>query len=52
MQPVCRNPQKLKDYIYGENETTLEEAVAEMLTSLKHASRSLKVGTKGEFFGT
>ena len=51
MQPVLQEiRKKLKDYIYGENETTLEEAVAEMLNQSQTRVSIIESGTKGEVF--
>jgi Predicted nucleotide-utilizing enzyme related to molybdopterin-biosynthesis enzyme MoeA len=51
MQPVLQEiRKKLKDYIYGENETTLEEAVAEMLNQSQTCVSIIESGTKGEVF--
>lgn len=51
MQPVLQEiRKKLKDYIYGENETTLEEAVAELLNQSQKRVSIIESGTKGEVF--
>jgi len=51
MQPVLQEiREKLKDYIYGENETTLEQAVAEMLNQSQTQVSIIESGTKGEVF--
>ncbi len=52
MQPVLQEiREKLKDYIYGENETTLEQAVAELLTQSRTRVSIIESGSDGEVFG-
>lgn len=52
MQPVLQEiREKLKDYIYGENETTLEQAVAELLTQSRTRVSIIESGSNGEVFG-
>ncbi len=51
MQPVLQEiREKLKDYIYGENETTLEQAVADLLNQAQTSVSIIESGTKGEVF--
>lgn len=51
MQPVLREiREKLKNYIYGENETTLEQAVAELLNQSQTRVSIIESGTNGEVF--
>lgn len=51
MQPVLQEiRKKLKDFIYGENDTTLEQAVAELLNESKTSVSVIESGTKGEVF--
>ena len=51
MQPVLQEIRvRLKDYIYGENETTLEQAVAELLTQSNTRVSIIESGTNGEIF--
>ena len=51
MQPVLQEiREKLKEYIYGENETTLEEAVAELLNQSQTRVSIIESGTNGEVF--
>lgn len=49
MEPVLTLiREKLGNYIYGENETTLEEAVARIIEEQNAAVTLIEVGTKGE----
>jgi len=41
----------LKDYIYGENETTLEKAVADMLNQTGTRLSIIESGTSGTIYG-
>jgi competence/damage-inducible protein CinA-like protein len=51
MQPVLQEiRKKLKDYIYGENETTLEQAVAELLNQSQTHVSIIESGSNGEVF--
>ena len=51
MQPVLQEiRKKLKDYIYGENETTLEQAVAELLNQSQTRVSIIESGSNGEVF--
>lgn len=51
MQPVLQEiREKLKDFIYGENETTLEQAVAELLNRSHTHLSIIESGTNGEIF--
>ncbi len=51
MQPVLQEiREKLKDYIYGENETTLEQAVAGLLNQSQTRLSIIESGTSGEIF--
>lgn len=52
MEPVLQEiREKLKDFIYGENETTLEQAVAELLNQSHTRLSIIESGTNGEIFG-
>ena len=52
MEPVLQEiREKLKDFIYGENETTLEQAVAELLNQSHTRLSIIESGTNGEKFG-
>ena len=52
MEPVLQEiREKLKDFIYGENETTLEQAVAELLNQSHTCLSIIESGTNGEIFG-
>jgi len=51
MKPVLQEIRnKLKDYIYGENETTLEQAVANLLSQSNMRLSIIESGTNGEVF--
>jgi len=51
MQPVLQEIRaKLKDFIYGENETTLEESVADLLVQSNTRVSIIESGTNGEIF--
>ncbi len=51
MQPVLQEIRdKLKEYIFGENETTLEQAVAELLNQSKTRVSIIESGSNGEVF--
>ena len=51
MQPVLQEIRaKLKNYIYGENETTLEQAVAELLNQSGKRLSIIESGTNAEVF--
>ncbi|HOF28646.1 MAG TPA: hypothetical protein PLY06_04730, partial [Anaerolineaceae bacterium] len=52
MAPVLQEiREKLKDYIYGENETTLEKAVADMLNQTGTRLSIIESGTSGTIYG-
>ena len=52
MAPVLQEiREKLKDYIYGENETTLEQAVADMLNQTGTRLSIIESGTSGTIYG-
>ena len=52
MAPVLQEiREKLKDYIYGENETTLEKPSQICSTKPAHACQSSKSGTSGTIYG-
>ena len=51
MQPVLQEIRaKLKDFIYGENETTLEQSVADLLVQSNTRVSIIESGTNGEIF--
>jgi competence/damage-inducible protein CinA-like protein len=51
MKPVLQEiREKLKDYIYGENETTLEQVVANLLSESNTRLSIIESGTNGEIF--
>ncbi len=51
MRPVLQEIRaKLKDFIYGENDTTLEQAVAELLNQSGTRLSIIESGTNGEIF--
>jgi len=51
MQPVLQEIRaKLKDFIYGENETTLEQSVADLLVQSNTHVSIIESGTNGEIF--
>lgn len=52
MAPVLQEiREKLKDYIYGENETTLEKAVADMFNQTGTRLSIIESGTSGTIYG-
>ncbi len=52
MEPVLQEIRgRLKNYIYGENETTLEQAVANLLVESGTRVSIIESGTNGEIFG-
>ena len=51
MKPVLQEiREKLKEYIYGENETTLEQVVANLLSESNTRLSIIESGTNGEIF--
>jgi len=51
MKPVLQEiREKLKEYIYGENETTLEQVVANLLSESNTRLSIIENGTNGEIF--